>query len=95
METITDGLVDGFSRDMPALELALLRQGVRRRDAIRERCSRCRRTPLVGERIYLDEAGPVICALCRRDQAEPGLRSRVVHGPGFGRTIRILDQDAA
>lgn len=95
MEAITDVWVDGLARTMPALELALLRQGVQRRDATRERCSRCRRTPLLGERIYVDEGGPVICALCRRGGAEPGLKSRVVHGPGFGRAIRILDQHAA
>ena len=96
MDSFADVWVDELPRRMQALERALLRRGVRHRDASRERCSRCRRTPLVGERVYLAEAGPVICATCRSGEAPvPSLSSRIVRGPGVGRTIRILDQSAA
>ena len=95
MEAITDIRMDECPRAMPALELELLRRGVERRDAASDRCARCHRTPLIGERIYLDEAGPVLCQLCCSAQSEPGLRSRRVRGPGVGRGIRILDHRAA
>jgi hypothetical protein len=95
VETITDVWVDEWPREMAALELELLRRGVRRRDAARERCSRCHRTPLVGERIYLADGGPVICELCCPAQSERTLRSWRVRGPEAGRGIRVLDQQAA
>jgi hypothetical protein len=51
----------------PELELALLRRGVRRMSAGRWACSRCGRSPLVGERLHVfaprgDEES--ICDLC-------------------------------
>jgi hypothetical protein len=95
MELITDAWMDESPRDMPALELALLREGVERRDATHERCSRCHRTPLAGERIYVAEAGPVLCELCCSDEGHRGLRSQLFRGPELGRGIRILDQHAA
>src|ERR1700733_13906248 len=49
----------------PELQLALVRRAVDRRDADRERCRGCRRTPLIGERVYLDEHGRLYCELCR------------------------------
>jgi hypothetical protein len=80
---------------MATLELALLRRGVRQRDADRERCGRCRRTPLVGERMYLVDSGPPLCELCRSDQSAPPLQARQVRGPDFGRAIRLVEQPAA
>jgi hypothetical protein len=41
----------------PELQVALVRRAVDHRDAHRERCCACRRTPLMGERVYLDERG--------------------------------------
>ena len=70
------------------LEVALLRRGVDERSNEFERCIRCHRTPLVGERVYEYADGKVACALCRPElRAEPAA-SRIVHG----HTIRIVDQ---
>lgn len=95
VEASVDSRVDECTRDMPALELALLRRGVEYRDAAQQRCSRCRRTPLLGERIYMAVSGPVLCELCRVDEPAQVLQCRVVLGPTSGRAIRILDQRAA
>ncbi|MBV9310687.1 MAG: hypothetical protein JOZ73_07640 [Solirubrobacterales bacterium] len=82
-------------RSIPDLELALLRRGVDERVAGSERCERCHRTPLIGERVY--QYGPrlVLCELCRWRQREEPTGSRLVHGPEFGHTMKILDQRAA
>lgn len=84
-----------IARDMAELELALLRRGVDQRVAGIECCSRCRRSPLIGERVYDDGHGPVICELCRSLDADGPRSWRLVHGPAFGHTIKILDQRAA
>jgi hypothetical protein len=89
---LSAALVD---QDMRALELALLRRGVDERSAGRECCSRCRRTPLTGERVYDYDNGQVLCELCRARHREPPLASRLVHTAAFGHTIRIIDQRAA
>jgi hypothetical protein len=81
--------------DIPDLELALLRRGVDRRAAGRERCKRCNRTPLIGERIYVHDAGTMLCELCRDTQRDASLRSSLVHGPEFGHTMRVSDRRAA
>jgi hypothetical protein len=78
----------------PELEVALLRRGVDDRDAARERCQTCGRSPLVGERVYSDPAGSLYCELCRALDPEPVLRCRVVHGPEFGLTMRLTDRRA-
>jgi hypothetical protein len=95
MEVMSDPWVDEWPRDMRALELALLRRGVQDRDSTHERCGRCRRTPLSGERVYLADDGPVLCELCRAGESQVRLQSRVVRGPNSGRTIRILESRAA
>jgi len=82
-------------REMEALELALLRRGVDRLTAGCERCERCHRTPLIGERVYVYDPGTILCELCRVLGPEPPLGSRIVHGPEFGHTMRITDQRAA
>ena len=79
----------------PELQVALMRRAVDRRDAIRERCGACQRTPLVGERVYFDRAGAVYCELCRALDPDPALGSRIVHGPEFGHTMRLTDHRAA
>ncbi len=76
------------------LQVALLRRAVDGFDAARERCRTCRRTPLVGERVYFDPAGSVYCELCRALDPEPALRSKIVHGPEFGHTMRLTDRRA-
>ena len=78
------------------LQVALVRRAVDHCDAVRERCRGCRRTPLVGERIYLAADGAVYCELCRAlDGSAPALESRVVHGPEYGHTMRLADHRAA
>jgi hypothetical protein len=80
---------------MAELELALLRRGVDEMAAGCERCARCHRTPLIGERVYVYESGSIVCELCRRLQRDTPSASRVVHGPEFGHTMRITDHRAA
>jgi hypothetical protein len=79
----------------PELQVALVRSAAGRRDADRERCQGCRRTPLIGERVYLDDGGGLHCELCRALESKPGLRSQIVHGPEFGHTMRLTDHRAA
>jgi hypothetical protein len=81
--------------DMPELELALLRRGLEEMAAGSERCTHCRRTPLIGERVYVYESEVVVCELCRGLQSEQPSGSHLVHGPAFGHTMRIIDQRAA
>jgi len=70
------------------LEVALLRRGVDQRSNEFERCNRCHRTPLIGERVYTYPDGTVACALCRPQLGSAPAASRIVHG----HTIRIVDQ---
>ncbi|MGI8629536.1 MAG: hypothetical protein ACR2LV_05165 [Solirubrobacteraceae bacterium] len=80
---------------MPELELALLRRGVDQLAAGCERCGHCHRAPLIGERVYVYEKGPMLCELCRALGGSQPLASRIVHGPEFGHTMRITDQRTA
>jgi hypothetical protein len=81
-------------REIPELELALLRRGLNERSAGSERCGNCTRTPLFGERVYVYSSGQIVCALCRALKQEEPADSHTVHGPEFGHTMRITDQRA-
>jgi hypothetical protein len=81
--------------DNADLERALLRRGVVQRSAHLERCGRCQRTPLVGERVYLYEHGVVCCELCRASERRAPTGSHLIHGFELGHSIRITDQRAA
>lgn len=81
-----------LQREMDELELALLQRGIDERSSHRERCARCHRTPLVGERVYVSSPESIVCELCHFVGDEP---TRLVHTPAFGHTIRIVDQRAA
>jgi hypothetical protein len=70
------------------LETALLRRGVDERSNEFERCTRCHRTPLIGERVYEYEGGKMACALCRPQMRTEPATSRIVHA----HTIRVIDQ---
>lgn len=85
---------EDIAREMQALELALLRVGIEERTAERQRCARCERTPLVGERVYRYQGGSLVCELCRSFESISPVSSELVHGPAFGHTIRIIDQRA-
>jgi hypothetical protein len=87
---------DQFDDVAPELQVALVRRAVDRCDAGRERCEGCRRTPLVGERVYVDRGGTVYCELCRAlEGPQAAVHSRLVHGPEFGHTIKLTDHRAA
>jgi hypothetical protein len=94
-EEIAMGVPEDIARQMQELEFALLRGGIEARTAELERCTRCGRTPLIGEHVYRYGRAPLVCELCR--PLEPGtpVSSQLVHGPAFGHTIRIIDQRAA
>lgn len=83
------------ARGTPELELELLRRGVDERMAGSVRCERCRRTPLIGERIYLHQREAILCELCQALERKAPLGWRLMHGPAFGNTIRITDRRAA
>jgi hypothetical protein len=80
------------AREMPELELALLRRGLDGIAAECERCSRCRRSPLVGERVYEYDSGAALCELCSIEERSAPAQSHTVHGPEFGHTMRIVDR---
>jgi hypothetical protein len=84
-----------IERELCELELALLRRGVDERAAGRECCSRCERSPLIGEHVYVYEPDRILCELCRERERRSPIASRIVHTPAFGHTLRILDQRAA
>lgn len=87
--------MDSALREMPDLELALLRRGVDELVAGRECCGHCQRTPLIGERMYSYSSDILLCELCRMAKRERPLDSHIVHGPEFGHTMRITDRRAA
>lgn len=72
----------------------MLRRSVGEIGAACERCEHCRRTPLVGERVYLYAAGRMLCELCRALTRDRPVDSRLVHGPEFGHAVRIRITDA-
>jgi hypothetical protein len=81
-------------RDMPELELAMLKRSVGALAAQSERCDHCHRTPLAGERVHLYANGSMLCELCRALRRETPDSSRLVHGPEFGHAVRIRITDA-
>lgn len=57
-----------------------------------EHCDRCRRTLLVGEPVHIYEGERVVCDMCRSSENSSPAHVRLVHGPAFGNTIRIIDR---
>ena len=60
---------------MPELAAMLLRKSVGSTSKERPRCSGCRRTPLVGERLHEMDSGRMLCELCRADVPEHDLHT--------------------
>ena len=87
--------LNDIEREMAELERALFRRGVDRRASGQERCTRCRRVPLIGESVYTYDRDRVLCELCRALSGEAPSGSRLVHTPAFGASLRIIDQRAA
>ncbi len=78
-------------REMPELELWLMRRSLAGLADTIERCGRCRRTLLIGERVYEYASGRLLCGLCTdREHGDPA-DSHLVHGHEFGHTIKVLD----
>lgn len=71
------------------LHVALLRRSVGALAQRSMRCAHCRRTPLIGEHVYLYESERLLCELCRPLQREVPARSEVVHSVEEGATVRI------
>ena len=78
-----------LDRLAPALERERLRQGVDARDDGGRRCRDCRRTPLVGERVYMYKGGRLACELCQPLRKDEPLGSELVHGPAYGQVVRL------
>lgn len=81
-------------RQMPLLQVALLRRSLDAYAAACERCAHCRRTVLSGERVFVCGPERIVCELCVGFESEPPQESRLVHGPELGHTIRIIDRRA-
>ncbi|MGH2843790.1 MAG: hypothetical protein ACRDKL_09425 [Solirubrobacteraceae bacterium] len=88
---ITGATVGGTA----GLEIALLRRKLGEADTRTERCHRCHRGILIGERVYEYESGAMLCALCRDVVHPEPIGSHRVHGPAFGHSIRVVDQRVA
>ena len=78
--------------DPVSLEVALLRRGLAGGDHHLERCGRCARTLLLGERVYEYGSGALRCELCRERERQAPADSHTVHGPAFGHSIRVIDR---
>lgn len=76
-------------RPVPLLERALLRRSLSGLTAGRARCAGCRRTPLVGERVYAYDDGRVACELCRARHGEDPVGSEPVRGAEHGQSVRL------
>ena len=75
------------------LEDALLRRSVGALSADRTHCHHCRRTPLVGERVYVYESPSgdrLVCELCRPLRREPPARDLLVRSAGIEIAVRRL-----
>jgi hypothetical protein len=77
------------------LERVLLRHGVGLLEADRARCSDCRRTPLIGERVHLYERGSgIVCELCRVLRRESPVATEIVRHSERGHTVRLTARAA-
>jgi hypothetical protein len=66
-----------------------MRQGMGSLRARGHRCADCRRTPLMGETIYVFEQGKVVCELCKPLRRGEPVSSEPVHGSEHGATVRV------
>ena len=81
-----------IARNPPLLEALLVRKSVGALAARLRRCHHCRRTPLVGEQVYLYPSGAgverLVCELCRPLRRESPARSEIVHSVEHDRCVR-------
>jgi len=76
------------------LERELLRKGVGALAADRHRCADCRRTPLIGEQIYLYEPNQLVCELCRPLRRRAPVGSETVRHSEYGHAVRLTARAA-
>jgi hypothetical protein len=78
--------------DLATIELALVRSSVGALGAARHACRHCRRTPLVGERVYLYATAKggeeLVCELCRPLRAAAPDRSQLMRSPEQAGSVR-------
>ena len=74
--------------------MSLLRRSVEEIASGADRCRRCRRTPLVGERVYIYKGGEMLCELCRVLKPDAPESWQLVHNTKAGdvASIRITDR---
>lgn len=72
------------------LHLRLMRKGVSRLEAERDRCSVCQRTPLVGEHVARYANGTLACALCVGSKRGEIERVELVHHSEWGHAVKPL-----
>jgi hypothetical protein len=81
-----------LARTPPLLEAMLVRKSVGALAARLRRCHHCRRTPLVGEQVYLYAVASggerLVCELCRPLSRETPARSEIVHSIEHDRCVR-------
>ena len=77
---------------MPLLQIALLRRSGVKREETFDRCAHCQRSLLAGEHMFVCDPGRIVCELCVGLEPEMPREARLVHGPEFGNTIRIVDR---
>jgi hypothetical protein len=82
-------------RPIPDLGLGLLRKSVRHLAAGRDECTVCRRTPLVGERVFIYAHGSVVCHLCRDERAGEPERTELVRHSELGHAVKPAVRIAA
>jgi hypothetical protein len=81
-----------LARARPLVEISLLRYSVGELAAQRRCCVHCRRTPLVGERIYVYAAAAgerLVCELCRPLRREPPARSERVRSAENEHAVQV------
>lgn len=75
--------------DAARLERQLLRRSVGVLTAERDRCEDCRRTPLIGERLYRFAGGRPVCELCRALRPESAEGWETVRHSEHGHAVRL------
>jgi hypothetical protein len=81
-----------LARPRPVVEISLLRQSLGALAQTRVHCDHCRRTPLVGERVYMYAAAAgerLVCELCRHLRRESPQRSELVHSAENEGAVRV------
>jgi hypothetical protein len=80
-------MADVVPHSVGDLERALLRNSVLRLEAGRDRCRDCRRSPLVGERMFVYASGRAVCELCRALRPDEPAEVHLVRATQAGHTV--------